>query len=146
MKKTLFILLGLMLLVGPRPAFADSLLDQIYMGFAGNAKFAIESNTTGGTTPEFLDNFVEIGNLYGGGHILALDIGLLGTILPDSQHFQSADWTTGGKLHLSPIIKNYVRLPSEWQFLGTLEIDARASYNWTQHHPFFGIVAAYPWK
>lgn len=133
------------LLIGPRIAFADTLLDQFYAGFVGNAKFAYETTTEGVSKPEFLDNFVEIGSI-NGDHIVALDAGVGGTILPNSSEFRGAEWSLGGKLHLSPIIKNYVRLPEQWAFLNTLEIDARGSYDLTQHHPFWGIVAAYPFK
>lgn len=141
--RKMFFMLGLLLFVSP--AKADSLLDQFYMGFVGNAKFAIESTTDGNSHGEFLDNFIEIGNIKGA-HLLAVDAGVLGTFLPDNQQFKAADWTTGGKLHLAPIIKNYVNLPAGWEFLGTLEIDARASYNWTDHHDSFGLCAAYPFK
>lgn len=144
MKRYLKVII-LLLTVGPRPAFADSLLDQFYGGFVGNAKFAIESTSDGTAHPEFLDNFFEIGNIKGQ-HLAAIDAGISGTILPDSAQLRSAEWTTGGKIHLSPLIKNYVKLPDQWQFLNTLEIDARGSYNWTLKHPFWGIVMAYPFK
>lgn len=147
MKKVMLSTLVLLtcFIAGPRPAFADSLLDQFYVGFVGNAKFAIESTTDGRSHGEFLDNFVEIGKL-NDAHVAALDFGVLGDFLPDNQQFKSADWTTGAKLHLSPIIKSYVKLPAGWEFINALELDARASYNWTEHHPYYGICAAYPWK
>ncbi len=126
-------------------AEGDSILNQFYAGFVGNAKFAIESTTDGTSHGEFLDNFLEIGQLKGE-HIAALDFGVLGTFLPNSQEFKAADWTTGAKIHLAPIIKNYVHLPAQYQFIGTLEIDARASYDWRVKHPFYGLVAAYPFK
>lgn len=143
MKKLILVIITMLAI--PHGVKADTLLDQFYTGFIGNAKFAIESTTNGTSQPEFLDNFVEIGQLRGD-HIAALDAGVLGTILPGSGQVKAADWTTGGKIHLSPLIKSYVHLPAQWSFLGTLEIDARASYNWTQHHPFYGAVMAYPWK
>ena len=124
---------------------AESLLDQFYFGFVGHAKFAIESTTEGTSKPEFLDNFVEIGKV-NGDHIAALDFGVGGTILPDTAQYRSAEWSTGGKIHLAPLIRAYVNLPEQWSFLRTLEIDARASYNWTEHHPFYGLVAAYAFK
>lgn len=128
----------------PRPAFADgTLLDQFYAGFVGNAKFAIESTTDGGSHPEFLDNFIEIGKVKGD-HIAAIDSGIGGTLLPANNQLSAAEWTSGGKLHLAPLIKNYVHLPDQFTFLNTLEIDARGSYNWTLHHPFWGVVMAYP--
>ena len=126
-------------------AKADSLVSQLYGGFVGRAKFAIESTTKGTVQPEFLVNYVEIGKL-GGDHIAAIDAGALGTVLPDSGHFDSVDWTAGGKLHLAPFIKQFVHLPAGWEFLDNTEIDARASYNLTQHAPFYGLVMAYPFK
>lgn len=139
--KRIIAVLGLLFVTGS--AHADSLVDKLYGGFVGRAKFAIESTTKGKTQPEFLVNYVEIGKSKGG-HIAAIDAGALGTILPD--HFQSVDWTTGGKVHLSTLLKNYVNLPMEWEFLDNLDIDARASYNWTQRHPFYGVVCAYPFR
>ena len=142
--RSAIVLMTLFLLL-PMKVKADSLVDQFYSGFVGNAKFAIESTSDGRSHGEFLDNFIEIGQLRGD-HLAAIDFGVLGDFLPDSQQFRAADWTTGAKLHLAPIIKSYVSLPAGWDFLGTLEIDIRGSYNWTEHHPFYGIVAAYPFK
>ena len=143
MKKLLLIIITML---GITPgAKADTLLDQFYAGFVGNAKFAIESTTAGVSKPEFLDNFLEIGTLRGD-HLFALDAGVGGTILPDSSQFKAAEWTIGGKLHLAPLLKNYVKVPAQWSFLNTLEMDARASYDLTLHHPFYGVVAAYPFK
>ena len=144
MKK--FILLINVLVAMSGIAHAEgSILDQLYGGFVGRAKLAIESTTNGTTQPEFLVNYLEIGKLQGE-HIAAIDAGALGTILPDTGHFDSVDWTLGAKIHLSPIIKAYVKLPAEWEFLGKMEIDARASYNVTQKHPFYGLVAAVPFR
>lgn len=140
------ILLGITLLAGiAGTAKADSLLDQVYGGFVGRAKFAIESTTKGTTQPEFLVNFVEVGHL-GDGHIAALDAGALGTILPSNGHFDGVDWSTGAKLHLGSFIKAFVHVPEGFEFLKNSELDFRASYNWTAHQPFFGLVAAYPFK
>ena len=139
-------LLAMIVLIGPNWAMADgSLVDQLYGGFVGRAKFAVESTTKGTIQPEFLVNYVEIGKVEGN-HIAAIDAGALGEVLPDSGHVDSVHWTTGAKIHLRPIFKNYVSLPAEWEFLGNLEIDARASYNWSAHHPTYGLVAAYPFK
>lgn len=124
---------------------ADSILDQLYAGFAGRAKLSIESTTKGKVQPEFLVNYIEIGKLKGE-HIAAIDAGALGTVLPNTGHFDSVDWTTGGKIHLAPIIKNFIPLPPEWQFLAELELDARGSYNWTERHSSYGLVAAVPFK
>lgn len=133
------------LVFGPwRPAAADPILDQLYGGFVGRAKLSLESTTKGTVQPEFLVNYIEIGQL-NGSHIAAIDAGALGTVLP-SGGFKSVDWTTGGKIHLSPIIKQYVPLPAEWQFLAELELDARGSYNWTAHQPSYGLVASVPFK
>lgn len=146
MKKIMFIALVVMLAGPMRPAFAEgTLLDQFYAGFVGNAKFAIESTTDGVSRPEFLDNFIEIGQVKGE-HIAAIDAGIAGTILPESGQVKAAQWSLGAKLHLAPIIKNYVPVPEQWAFLKTLEIDARGSYDFTLHHPFYGIVCAYPWR
>jgi hypothetical protein len=140
------LVLALLFLVGPMcPAHADTLVDQFYAGFVGNAKFAIESDTDGRTRPGFHVNYIEIGNLKGG-HIAAIDLGLGGTILPETAKFSGAEWSSGGKLHLAPIIKNYVNLPAGAEFLGNLELDFRGSYNWSLHHPFYGIVCAYPFR
>lgn len=123
----------------------ETLLDQFYAGFVGNAKFVYEMTTDGVSKPEFLDNFFEIGKL-DGDYIAAIDSGVGGTILPDTAEFSGAEWSTGAKLHLAPFIKSYVNLPEQWAFLRTLEIDARGSYNWTEHHPFWGLCLAYPFK
>lgn len=122
-----------------------SIADQLYAGFVGSAKFAIESTTEGVAKPEFLSNFIEIGNAHGG-HILAVDSGICATILPNSSQLNGAEFTSGVKIHLAPLIRSYVNLPQEWQFLRNLEVDARSSYDWTLHHPFYGLVAAYPFK
>ena len=121
-----------------------SLLDQLYAGFVGRAKLSIESTTKGTLQPQFLVNYVEIGKLKGQ-FIAAIDAGVLG-ILPEDGKFQSADWTTGAKLHLAPLLKNYISLPEEWEFLGNMELDARGSYNWTAHHSSYGLCLAYPFK
>lgn len=139
------ILIAVVLLVGPRIAFADTLVDQFYSGFVGNAKFAIESTTKGTSKPEFLDNFLEIGSIKGE-HIAALDAGVGGTILPSSSQFKSAEWTVGAKVHLAPLIKNYVILPEQWSFLKTLEVDARYSYDFTERHGVAALCMAYPFK
>ena len=141
--KKIVAVIGLMLIAGV--AKADTLLDQFYFGFVGNAKFAYETTTDGVSHGEFLDNVVEIGQLKGE-HLAALDFGVLGDFLPDTNEFQAAKWTTGGKIHVAPLIKNYVSLPDGWAFLRTLEIDARGSYNWTERHPKWGLVAAYPFR
>lgn len=139
-------LLMFLLLFGlPLKVKADFLTDQIQTAFVGNAKTAIEFTTKGTTQLEFLDNFIEIGN-WKGNRIAALDLGVLGTVLPDSGQFQGINWVTGGKIHLSPIFKDHVTFPSEWQFINTLEIDGRASYDWTAHHPHFGISIGYPFR
>lgn len=127
-----------------RPVHADSILDQLYGGFVGRAKLSIESTTKGTVQPEFLVNYIEIGKI-NGSHIAAVDAGALGTILPDGG-FESVNWTTGFKLHLSPIIKRYVPLPTEWEFLGQIEIDGRFSYNWTERYSQLGLVAAVPFR
>lgn len=125
---------------------ADALLDQLYAGFVGNAKFAIESTTKGVAKPEFLVNYIEVGQSPNG-HLAALDAGIGGTILPDNSHFRAAEWSIGGKLHLGTILKGYIKLPHEWQFLNEqLELDLRGSYNFTSSHPFYGIVASVPFK
>lgn len=140
------ILLAVALIIGPRIAFADSIIDQLYGGFVGRAKLSLESTTKGTVQPEFLVNYIEIGQVKGQ-HIAAIDSGALGEVLPDSGNVDSVQWTTGAKLHLAPIIKNYIHLPSEWEFLGTtLEVDTRVSYNWSQHHTTYGLVAAVPFK
>lgn len=145
MKKKMFMLV-VVLLAGPRFAFAQgSLLDQIYAGFVGRAKLSIESTTRGTVQPEFLVNYVEIGKLKGG-FIGAIDAGALGEVLPASGNVDSVHWTTGGKLHLAPLFKNYVNLPAEWEFLGNVEIDARGSYDWTGHRATYGLVMSYPFK
>lgn len=142
MKKALLVV-GLLLIAGS--AKADTLLDQLYFGFVGNAKFVYEATTEGVSKPEFLDNFVEIGKIKED-HIAAIDAGIGGTILPDTAQVSGAEWSLGGKIHLAPIFKNYVNLPEQWAFLNTVEIDARGSYNFTYHHPFYGLCLAYPFK
>lgn len=143
MKKMLF---GMVVfLASLNTAKADTLLSQLYGGFVGRAKFAIESTTDGTVQPEFLVNYVEIGQVKGN-YIAAIDAGALGEVLQDSGHVDAVQWTTGGKLHLAPLIKAYVHLPQEWIFLGNIELDARGSYNWTGHHATWGLVAAYPFK
>ena len=131
-------------LFSPSIARADgSILDQLYAGFVGRAKLSLESTTRGELRPEFLVNYVEIGKL-NGSFIAAVDAGAAGTILEDK--FESVQWSTGAKLHLAPMIKAYARLPQEWEFLGNMELDLRGSYDWTEHRPYFGLVAAYPFK
>lgn len=124
---------------------AQSLVDQLYGGFVGRAKISIESTTKGTVQPEFLVNYVEIGQAKGG-YIAAIDSGALGEVLPASGQVNSVQWTTGGKLHLATLLKAYVTLPKEWEFLGNIELDARASYNWSQKHTGYGLVLAYPFK
>lgn len=143
MKKILLVIITMLGMT--HGAKAETIIDQLYGGFVGRAKFAVESTTKGTIQPEFLVNYVEIGKLKGE-YIAAIDAGALGEVLPSSGQVDSVQWTTGGKIHLAPIFKNFVNLPSEWEFLGNLEIDARASYNWSAHGPTYGIVAAYPWK
>lgn len=138
------IILTLLLILMPILGHADSLLSQLYGGFVGRAKMAIESTTDGNSHPEFLVNYLEIGQVKGG-HIAAIDLGVSGT-LPDSGHIEAADWNVGAKVHLASLIKSYVNLPAEWEFIGNLEIDGRYSYNFREHHPFVGLVAAYPFK
>ena len=142
--KKLFLFVGL-LLAGASFVHAESLLDQLYGGFVGRAKLAIESTTDGTIQPEWLVNYVEIGKV-NGEFIAAIDAGALGEVLPDSGQVNSVQWTTGGKLHLSPLIKAYIPLPLEWEFLGTVELDARVSYNWSGRHPTYGLVAGVPFK
>lgn len=139
------LMLSVIMIAATSQVKAESIVDNLYAGFVGNAKFAVESTTKGTIQPEFLVNYVEIGKLKDD-HLAAIDAGALGEVLPGSGEVDSVQWTTGGKLHLSPLIKNFVNLPQGWEFLNTLEIDARASYNWSGHHPTYGLVAAYPWK
>lgn len=141
--KRLLLVVGLLSMA--QTVKAQTLLDQIYGGFVGRAKFAIESTTKGTIQPEFLVNYIEIGKAKGG-FIAAIDAGALGQVLPGTGQVDSVQWTTGGKLHLATLLKAYVNLPTEFEFLGNIELDARASYNWTEHHPTYGLVAAYPFK
>ena len=144
MKKLIFAAAFLFYMVGS--AFADgTILDQFYAGFVGNAKLSFESTSRGEQKPEFLDNFVEIGNLKGD-HLAAIDSGVGGTLLPASSQLSAAEWSTGIKIHIAPLIKNFVLLPDQWSFLKNLEIDGRGSYNWTYRHPFYGFVFSYPFK
>lgn len=140
------LLIGLTLLgsfVGS--TYAGTIMDQVSGAFVGRAKLAYEVTTSGLNQVEFLDNVFEIGNLKGA-PLVGVDFGVLGNIVPASGSFSGADFTAGGKLHLSPIIKNYVTLPAEWQFINNLEIDTRYSYNFRARHAVLGICAAYPWR
>lgn len=135
---------ALVLMLSGSVVYAEgSILDQLYMGFVGHAKFAWESNTDGQNRPGFHLNYVEIGKL-NGDHLGALDVAADGEILEDQ--FDAVKWSVGGKLHLSPLIKNFVNLPEAWVFLNTLEIDARASYDFTDEKERYGLVAAYPFR
>lgn len=132
--------------IGPlRPAFADPILDQIDAAFVGHAKLGTEFTTRGETQLEYLDNVIEIGSLKGS-PLAGLDGGVLGTILPDSNQLAAAQWTAGAKIHFAPILKTYIVLPPEWQFLNTVEVDGRYSYNFTAHHGVLGISIVYPFK
>lgn len=123
---------------------ADVLTDQIQAAFVGNAKTAIEFNTHGQIQYEFLDNVIEIGHIKTD-HIAAIDLGA-GAIQRTDNTVKAVDWSIGGKLHLAPILKNYITLNPEWQFLNTLEIDGRWSYDFTLRHGVMGISCAYPFK
>jgi hypothetical protein len=124
--------------------FCDALTNQIQAAFVGNAKTAVEFTSHGTIQYEFLDNFIEIGNL-SGGHIAAIDLAALGTQLPDDT-IAAVQWGIGGKLHLSPILKTYISVQPEWQFVNNLEIDGRYSYNLTTHQPTLGLSIGYPFK
>jgi len=140
------LLAGLLMICGLNmSANANPLFDDLRLAFVGSAKTAIEFTDHGKTQLEFLSNFVE-GGRFNGQSIWALDTGFLGTVLPDSGKVDNVDWASGAKIHLSPFIKQYVKLSPEWEFVGKLEIDARASYNWTRKHPTYGIAIAYPFK
>lgn len=143
MKKVLFAALLLLLTSKVKAA---GLWDQIDAAFVGNAKIATEFTTEGKTIVEFLDNFTEIGHIYKGDHIAALDLGGQGEIDSETGHFNGVAWTTGGKIHLAPFIRNTMQLTPEWQFLNTIEVDARGAYNWTEHHPQYALSIAYPFK
>ena len=138
-----FLFMAVMLAVSQ--AQGASLIDQFYGGFVGRAKLSIESTTKGTIQPEFLVNYVEIGQI-DGKFVAAIDSGALGEVLPETGAVDSVQWTTGAKLHLVPFISKYVRVPAEWSFVKAMEIDARVSYNWSQHGPTYGLVAAYPFK
>ena len=139
-------IIALLLWAGIAPlTYANPLVDQIDAAFVGHAKFSTEFVTEGFTQVQFLSNFIEIGHL-NGQPVAAIDSGILGNILPNTNQLSAANFTSGAKIHLAPFIKSYITLQPEWQFLNTLEIDARASYNWTLHHPFYGVAIAYPFK
>ena len=123
---------------------ANPLMDQITVAFVGNAKLAIEFTSRGEMQYAFLDNFIEIGKL-NGSPIVGIDFGILGTQLP-SGSIDAADWSNGIKLHISPFIKNYIKLQPGWEFINNLEIDGRYSYNWTQERPTLGLSIGYPWR
>lgn len=142
MKKT--VIVSLLLLLASK-LHAD-LWEDIEMAFVGNAKIATELTTEGKTVVEYLDNFTEIGHIYKNEHLAALDLGGQGEIDSETGQFHGVSWTTGGKLHLAPFIRNTIELSPQYQFLTNLEIDARASYNWTDHEPQYAIVIAYPIK
>lgn len=125
---------------------AAGLWDQIDAAFVGNAKLATEFTTHGDAVVEYLDNFVEIGHIYQGDHLAALDFGGQGTINSDTGKFEGVNWTTGAKLHLSPFIKNTIKLQPQYAFLSNVEIDLRGCYDWTDHHPQYGLVVGYPFK
>lgn len=139
------LLIGSLLLLLSNNVRAAGLLDQIEASFVGNAKLATEFTTEGKTNVQYLDNFIEIGHIYGDQHVAAFDLGGQGEITSDG-HFVGGAFTTGGKIHLAPFIKNTIKLQPQYAFLMNLEIDARASYDWTNHHPNYGIVVGYPFK
>ncbi len=141
MKKMIVLLT--MLIAGS--AKADWLSDQIDAAFVGHAKAAMEFRTDGKAQAEFLDNFFEIGK-FNGSPIAATDLGISGTVLPDSGKLEGLDFTTGAKIHFAPLIKSWITLNSEWQFINNLELDGRASYDWRLHHPFYGFAIGYPFK
>jgi hypothetical protein len=149
MKKLVILVSAVILSVfGVVPSFATtpgSILDQIDAAFVGHAKLGYEYTTEATNQVQFLDNFVEIGHLEGN-PIGALDLGILATIQNPNGHLAGGDFSTGGKVHLMPFVKRFIVLPSEWQFLQTLEIDVRGSYDWTQRKPFYGLAAGYPFK
>lgn len=140
------LLIGSMLLLLSHNIQASPLTDQIDAAFVGNAKIATEFTTHGKTVVEFLDNFTEIGHIYKGDHLAALDLGGQGEINSDTGHFDGVAWTTGAKIHLAPFIRNTVHLTPEWQFLNTIEVDARGAYNWTDHRPQYALSIGYPFK
>lgn len=139
-------LLGSLILLFAHTVRAQSLWDQIDAAFVGNAKTAIAFTSHGKTKAQFLDNFTEIGHIYKTDHIAAIDLGGEGTIDSSTGKFVATAWTTGGKIHLAPYLKNSISLNPEWQFLANLELDARGAYDWTHHHPSWEISVAYPFK
>jgi len=143
MKKMLLASLFLLLAHNVKAA---GLWDQIEGAFVGNAKLATEFTTRGENAVQYLDNFVEIGHIYGDQHVAALDLGGQGIINSDTGKFEGGQFTTGFKFHLSPFIKNTIKLQPQYAFLSNVELDARGSYNWTEHHPQYGLVVAYPFK
>lgn len=142
MKKMIF---AAVLLLFTHNAKAAGLFDQIEAAFVGNAKLATEFTTHGKMNVQFLDNFIEIGHIYGDQHVAALDLGGQGEITSDG-HFVGGAFTTGGKIHLAPFIKHTIKLQPQYAFLMNVELDARASYDWTNHRPNYGLVVGYPFK
>lgn len=138
-------LIASLLLLFAHNVKAAGLWDQIEAAFVGNAKIATEFTTQGKTNVQYLDNFIEIGHIYGDSHVAALDFGGQGEITSDG-HFVGGAFTTGGKLHLAPFIKHTINLQPQYAFLMNLELDARGSYDWTNHNPHWGIVVGYPFK
>lgn len=139
------ILLAALLIGLGKIGYCDWLTDNINAAFVGNAKLAVEQGTDGKSHPEFLDNFFEVGHL-NGNPVGAVDLGISGTILPSSGALTGGSFTTGAKVHLASLIKQWVTLNPEWQFINQIDIDGRWAYNWTEHHGTAGIALAYPFK
>ena len=124
--------------------FCEGLGDQVTGAFVGNAKVAMEYTSKGRVQYEFLDNVIEIGRVKEG-RIVGIDLAVIGEQLPNDT-VKAVEWGSGVKLHLSPLIKQYVSFNPEWEFVNNLEIDGRYSYNFTMRHATLGISVAYPWK
>lgn len=122
--------------VGPlRPAFADNappslnLTDQVTAALTQHATFAIEYRH-GSKSLILSDNVVEIGKLKGD-YVASLDLGLNGATLPN-QSQQAIEFTSGLRLNVSTLVKNFVPLKQEWTFLNHFEYYGRGFYDWAR--------------
>jgi len=151
MKKLLFVLVLLLASQVGVQAKARKVVDKneecgtepFYPGLVGRGKLALEYTTKAKFQPEFLINFLEIGRI-NSGYIAAIDSGPLLVIDKHTGHVDGVQWATGFKIHLASIFRSCEVIPESWWFISNLELDARGSYNWSQHHSTYGLVLAYP--
>lgn len=123
------ILLAVMALAGPRPAYAEPfVLDQFSVTLLGHMETVLEANTHGKTNAAVLATPIQVGK-WDGAYIAGADFGVLGNVKPQTIGQEGYNWTTGIHLHLSPFIRRAVpKISPAYPALAALEINPRVSY------------------